>query len=72
MASVPFASSFLAGSLLSLLVPVCLLIAIVIWYVRAIRSIPENPVETAQHAAGPAEVEGPASAREAPSPPGRS
>ncbi len=65
MASVPLASSFLAGSLLSILVPVCLLIALAIWHVRTIRSVPENPVETAQHAAGAAEVEGRAGAREA-------
>jgi hypothetical protein len=32
-----FADDFLAGSLLSLLLPVCLLIAIAVWYVRFAR-----------------------------------
>lgn len=33
MPALPLASSFLAGSLLSLLLPVALLIALVVWYV---------------------------------------
>ncbi len=41
----PFAS-FLAGSLISLLLPVGLLIAIVVWHMRAIRSVPESPPRT--------------------------
>jgi hypothetical protein len=36
-------ASFLAGSLLSLILPVGLLIAIVIWYVVSIRRTPERP-----------------------------
>jgi len=58
MASILFVGSFLAGSLLSLLMPVGLLIAIAIWHVRAITRIPRDPVETAAHAAGVAELEG--------------
>lgn len=58
MASIPLASSFLAGSLLSILVPICVLIAIAVWHIHAIRSIPDNPTDTAPHAAGAAEVEG--------------
>jgi hypothetical protein len=40
MPAIPFADSFLAGSLLSLLMPVLLLIAIVVWYLIAIRRVP--------------------------------
>jgi hypothetical protein len=36
-----FADDFLAGSLLSLLLPVCLLIAIAAWYVLFARRAPE-------------------------------
>jgi hypothetical protein len=39
MPSISFAS-FLAGSLLSLLMPVLLLIGLVVWYVVAIRRVP--------------------------------
>ncbi len=68
MASVLFASSFLAASLLTILVPICLLIALAIWHTRTIRSVPDNPIQTAQHAAGAAEIEGRAGAGE-PGPP---
>jgi hypothetical protein len=37
-----FADDFLAGSLLSLLLPVCLLIAIAAWYVLFARRAPET------------------------------
>ena len=36
-----FADDFLAGSLLSLLLPVCLLIAIAVWYVLFARRAPD-------------------------------
>jgi hypothetical protein len=36
-----FADDFLAGSLLSLLLPVCLLIAVAIWYVAFARRAPD-------------------------------
>jgi hypothetical protein len=43
-----FADNFLAGSLLSLLMPVCLLIAIVAWYWRfASRAPADTPVASA-------------------------
>jgi hypothetical protein len=42
MPPIPFADNFLAGSLLSLLLPVGLLIAIAIWYLLAIRDVPED------------------------------
>jgi hypothetical protein len=37
MPTILFADDFLAGSLLSLLLPVCLLIAIAVWYVHFAR-----------------------------------
>ena len=37
-----FADDFLAGSLLSLLLPVCLLIVIAIWYVHFARRAPDS------------------------------
>ena len=36
------ADGFLAGSLLTLLLPVALLIALVYWYVKFIRKVPET------------------------------
>lgn len=41
-----FADNFLAGSLLSLLLPTVLLVAIVVWYVRSVRHIPEDTPES--------------------------
>ena len=38
--AIPFADNFLAGSLLTLLMPVGLLIAIAIWYVLSVKRIP--------------------------------
>jgi hypothetical protein len=46
MTFVPFAD-FLAGALLSLLLPVTLLIALVVWYVMFIRRVPETGEESA-------------------------
>ncbi len=37
-----FADNFLAGSLLSLVLPIGLLIAIAVWYVRTVRHIPQD------------------------------
>jgi hypothetical protein len=58
MASILVVGSFLAGSLLSLLIPVGLLIGIAIWQTRAIMRVPRDPEETAPHAAGIVEAEG--------------
>jgi hypothetical protein len=41
-----FADNFLAGSLLSLLLPTLLLVAIAVWYVRSVRHIPEDTPES--------------------------
>jgi hypothetical protein len=63
---IPFADNFLAGSLLSLLLPVGLLIAIVIWLVRTIARLPGDPgttaapppsVSTAQHDAARTQID---------------
>jgi hypothetical protein len=37
-----FADNFLAGSLLSLLLPTLLLVGIAVWYVRTVRHVPED------------------------------
>jgi len=43
-----FADNFLAGSLLTLLMPVGLLIAIAIWYVLAVKRVPgDTPTSSA-------------------------
>jgi hypothetical protein len=50
--------SFLAGAIISLLIPVGLLIAIALWHARAFMRVPADPAQSAAHAAGPAEREG--------------
>jgi hypothetical protein len=42
MPPIPFADNFLAGSLITLLLPIGLLIAIAIWYVIAVKRVPEG------------------------------
>jgi hypothetical protein len=42
MSPVLFADNFLAGSLLTILMPTGLLIAIAIWYLLALRRVPED------------------------------
>jgi hypothetical protein len=44
---IPFADNFLAGSLLSLLLPIGLLIAIAIWFGRTVMRLPDDPGTTA-------------------------
>jgi hypothetical protein len=39
---IPFADNFLAGSLLTILLPIGLLIVIAVWYVIAVKRIPED------------------------------
>jgi hypothetical protein len=64
MPPVPFADSFLAGSLLTILLPLGLLIVVVIWYVIAVKRVPGDTPESSPslppaevvHAAGPAVV----------------
>jgi hypothetical protein len=54
-------AAFLAGSLLSLLLPVCLLIAVAVWYTRSVRRMPERaaPTDTEAPATPGAEVDEP-------------
>jgi hypothetical protein len=48
MPLIPFATNFLAGSLLTLLLPIGTLIVITVWYVRALKHVPEDtPVSSA-------------------------
>ena len=42
MPPIPFADNFLAGSLITLLIPCGLLIAIAIWYVLMIKRVPQD------------------------------
>jgi hypothetical protein len=60
MASILLTGSFLAGSLLTILLPLGLLIALLLWHTRAIIRIPSDPSQAAVHAATPAELEPPA------------
>jgi len=68
MASILHAGSFLAGSLLTILLPIGLLIALLVWQGRAIIRVPSDPSEAAVHAAQPAELEPPADAGSAGTP----
>jgi hypothetical protein len=45
MPLIPFATNFLAGSLISLLMPVGLLIALVVWYTRSVKRVPGSEAE---------------------------
>jgi hypothetical protein len=69
MASILMAGSFLAGSLLTILLPIGLLIALLVWHTRAIIKVPSDPAQAAVHAASPAEVEPPTDPAES-GPPG--
>ena len=42
MASIPIAS-FLAGSLLTLLLPIAMFLGLAVWYVWFVRRVPETP-----------------------------
>jgi hypothetical protein len=50
--------SFLAGSIISLLIPVGLLIGLGLWHTRAIMRVPDDPSRRATQAAGVQESEG--------------
>lgn len=50
-------ASFLVGSLLSLLLPTLMLIALVFWYLKFVSSVPETGA--AEEPVAPAETEGP-------------
>jgi hypothetical protein len=50
--------SFLAGSIISLLIPVGLLIGLGLWHTLAIMRVPHDPSRQASQAAGAQESEG--------------
>jgi hypothetical protein len=60
------ADSFLAGSLLTILVPLGLLIAIAIWYLVAVKRVPKDTPESSPALPGPEVVNaaGPAAVAE--------
>lgn len=68
MPPIPYADGFLAGSLLTLLVPIALLIVIAVWYVRAVRHVPED-TPTSSAVLPPADVLAAAAEAAAPDPP---
>jgi hypothetical protein len=43
---IPFADNFMAGAVLTLVMPLGLLIAIVVWYVIAVRHVPNDTPES--------------------------
>ena len=65
MASILVLGSFLAASLLSLLLPIGLLIAVLLWHTRAVIRLPDDPSQAAVHAAVPADIEGDTNSGEA-------
>jgi hypothetical protein len=42
MTPIPVASSFLAGSLLTLLLPLAVFLALMVWYLGFVKSVPET------------------------------
>ncbi len=55
MPMIPFADNFLAGALLTILLPIGLLTAIAIWYVFAVKRVPKD-TPTSSPSLPPAEV----------------
>jgi hypothetical protein len=72
MPLIPFANNFLAGSLITLLIPVGMFIVIAIWFTRTARRV--NPPGQTGDADAPAPTQAPSSglATEAESPSGNS
>jgi hypothetical protein len=66
MPPLQFADSFLAGSLLTILLPLGLLIAVAIWYVIAVKRVPKDTPESSPALPAPEVVEaaGPAAVAE--------
>lgn len=48
----PFADNFLAGSIISMLIPVLLLIAITVWFAIDVTRLPGSDSSQATHAPG--------------------
>jgi len=55
-------ADFLAGSILTLILPVAMLIALVVWYLLFLKRVPEPTVEDGAAAATPGPGAAPASA----------
>jgi hypothetical protein len=60
-------ASFTAGALLSLLLPILLLIAITIWYVKFFREVPETTEPELTHSGADPMLDPPVDAGSAPS-----
>lgn len=43
MPLIPIATAYLVGSLLTILLPICLLTALAFWYVRFVQRMPDAP-----------------------------
>jgi hypothetical protein len=72
MPPIPFADNFLAGSLLTLLMPTGLLSAIAIWYVLAVKRVPKDTPRSSPSLPSPealAATPPPASEQTPPEPP---
>jgi len=65
---ITFANNFLAGSLITLLIPGCVLIAIVTWYTYSVRRLSASRQEGTPDAPGPAEHPSPGLTAEGESP----
>jgi hypothetical protein len=63
MTSIPVASSFLAGSILSLLLPTLIFLGLLVWYLKVVKRVPDTvDGSTAEGAGGaPADVAPPQS-----------
>jgi hypothetical protein len=70
MPPIPFADNYLAGSLLTLILPIALLIAIAIWYVIAVKKVPESRRTVAGATAPAASAGAPAAPDPQPAPGG--
>ena len=61
MPPIPFADNFLAGSIISLLFPILLLVAVAVWYLVAVRRFDGagSRPERSPDAPSPTDAEGP-------------
>ena len=69
MPLIPFADNFLAGSLITLLMPVALVIAVVIWYLLSLKRIPDDTTKPLAPSAAASDLP-PGAAGTKPEPPG--
>ncbi len=57
MPPIPFADNFLAGSLLTILLPLALVVVLTVWYNLAARRVPEDTPESSSSLPAPEVVE---------------